>query len=294
MKMTRIYDMNPNEIKIKYQEVIQKHLEAKQAYKLMNSREGKDQQANWVHFEAAYPPAPTEVKKMEFLRLMIGTLNDNVGNNETVESKDDTKDPAATKMIRAKKAFKSAYPDYERSRLPNTPAKMAYDRYKAHFNAHSDLSDAKLIGECEKVVLTSPDAAEYIFHISSLTDEAWPEAESVIAESPWWSYMYAKMILKGPFFEGESVIATSGHYAYLYARFVIKGRFIQGEPAISLDPRASLLYAQWVIEGRFALGEVTILAAEKSIDAPTSAVNLAIATDYRDWCVKIGTPLEYN
>ena len=288
--------MSPNEIEIKYQEVIQKHLEAEQAYTLMNSWEGKekDQKANWLHFEAAYPPAPTEVKKIEFLMLMKGAFYDIVGNNERNGSRDDTKDAATTKMIRAKKAFKSAYPDYERVHLPNTPAKMAYERYKNHYNAHSDLSDAKLIEECEKVVLASPDAAEYIFHISSLTNEAWPEAESKIAKSPWWSYQYAKMVLKGRFTEGESVIATSGHYAYLYARFVIKGRFIEAEPAISLDPRASLLYAQRVIEGRFALGEVAILAAGKSTDTPASAVDLDIATDYRDWCVKIGAPLEYN
>ena len=290
---SEIYVMSSKQLNDKYQEVILKHLEAEQAYKLMRSGgDKKTQKANWLNFEKAYPPKVNEVEKIEFLSLMKASSKENDANKKTANSKEDTIKVAESKFERAMKAFNSAYPAYARGHLPITPAKTAFERYKTHYKAYSDLSDAKLIAECEKVVLNSPDGPEYCFHIASLTNEAWPEAESRIAESPWWSYRYAKRVLKEPFLDGETNIATSGYYASHYACFVIKGRFTQGEQAISQDPRASLFYAQKVIGGRFVLGEAAILRTELEADAPASIANLA--SDYRKWCIKIGAPLEYS
>mgnify|MGYP001373557597 CR=1 FL=1 len=140
--------------------------------------------------------------------------------------------------------------------------------------------------------MNSPDGAEYCFHVASLRDEAWPEAEGKIAESPWWSYMYAKMVLKERFVDGEAIIATSGHYSYLYARFVLKGPFVQGEQAISQDPRASLFYAQKVIGGRFILGEATILQAENSANEQSPRPNLA--DEYRKSFIKSDVPFSWH
>jgi hypothetical protein len=277
-----IYEMTQAELNDQYRYVILKHREADHAYKLMRSGgDKKTKKSNWLLFENTYPPNVDEVEKIDFLNLMKAASNDYDANT------------AEPKHERAMEAFNSAYPAYTlRGHLPITPAKRAYDRYKTHYNAYSDLSDATLIAECEKVVLNSPDGPEYCFHIAHLTNEAWPEAERRIAESPWWSYMYAKMVLKGPFLDGEATIATSGQYAYRYAWFVIKDRFTQGEQAISQDPRASFFYAQRVIGGRFVLGEATILQAEKESGAPPTAVSLA--AEYRKWCIKIGTPIVYS
>ena len=300
-KEKTVYEMSPKELNDKYKEVVSKHLEAEQAYKLMRFRADKEnrksskkvQKLNWLNFEQAYPPKDDEFEKIEFLNLMKASSKDKNAVKKTVDAEDDIEKRAEAMLERELKAFNSAYPAYTPGgHLPITPAKRAYDRYKTHYNAYSDLSDATLIAECEKVVLNSPDGPEYCFHIAHLTNEAWPEAESRIAESPWWSYMYAKMVLKGPFLDGEATIATSGHYAYRYAWFVINGRFIQGEEAISQDPRASFFYAQRVIGGRFVLGEATILRTEKEPGAPPSA--LSLADEYRKWCIKIGTPIEYS
>lgn len=296
-----VYEMSPKELNDKYQEVVLKHLEAEQAYKLMRFRADKEtrksskkvQLSNWLNFEKDYPPKSDELEKIEFLNLMKAPPKGKNADKNIVETEDDIEKGAKAKLERELKAFNSAYPAYiPGGHLPITPAKRAYDRYKTHYNACSDLLDVQLIAECEKVVLNSPDGPEYCFHIAHLTNEAWPEAESKIAESPWWSYMYAKMVLKGPFLDGEATIATSGQYAYRYAWFVINGRFIQGEQAISQDPRASFFYAQRVIGGRFVLGETTILRTEKEPGAPPSALSLADV--YRKWCIKIGAPIEYS
>lgn len=298
---TKIYEMSQKQLNDKYQEVIMEHLEAEQAYKLMRFRADKEtrksskkvQKSNWLKFEKAYPPKSDELEKIEFLNLMKAPPKGRNANKKMVDVEDDIKEAADAKLDRELKAFNSAYPAYTPGgHLPITPAKRAYDRYKTHYNSYADLSDAKLIAECEKVVLNSPDGPEYCFHIAHLTNEAWPEAERRIVESPWWSYMYAKMVLKGPFLDGEATIANSGQYAYRYAWFVINGRFIQGEQAISQDPRASFFYAQRVIGGRFVLGEATILRTEKEPGAPPSA--LSLADEYRKWCIKIGTPIEYS
>ena len=59
---TRIYEMSPSELNDKYQEVILKHLEAEQAYKLMlPGANKKTQKSKWLKFEKAYPPKSDEL-----------------------------------------------------------------------------------------------------------------------------------------------------------------------------------------------------------------------------------------
>ena len=201
--------MSPEELNDTYQEVISKHLEAEEASRIMRSvGELKSQRENWIDFENTYPPKANESKKIAFLSLMKAPSKVN----------DESKNNDESKYEQIKNAFSAAYPEYKRGYLPNTPAKKAYERYKTHYRAYTDLSAVKLIDECEKVVLNSPDGAEYCFHIAYLTNESWPKAENKIAESAWWSYMYAKLILKGPFLIGEKIIMSDEFYKGRYKR----------------------------------------------------------------------------
>ena len=87
------------------------------------------------------------------------------------------------------------------------------------------------------------------------------ELENVLAESPKYSYMYAKYILGDkPFPKGEPVIIQSYTYALDYARKVLKGRFPLGEELLSKDPDFAYLYARDVIKGRFPEGEEAIMS----------------------------------
>jgi len=50
------------------------------------------------------------------------------------------------------------------------------------------------------------------------------ELEDIILTSPWFSYLYARDIIKGRWVEAEDIIMTHPQYAYLYALFVIDGK----------------------------------------------------------------------
>ena len=87
------------------------------------------------------------------------------------------------------------------------------------------------------------------------------ELENVLAESPQYSYMYAKYILGDkPFPKGESVISQNYTYALDYARKVLKNRFPLAEELLSKDPDFAFLYARDVIKGRFPEGEEAIMS----------------------------------
>jgi hypothetical protein len=60
--------------------------------------------------------------------------------------------------------------------------------------------------------------------------------EDIIATSAYYSYRYARDILKGPFPKGENIIANSPFHAYVYAEVVLKDRFKKGEEAIINGP----------------------------------------------------------
>ena len=52
-----------------------------------------------------------------------------------------------------------------------------------------------------------------------------PEQEAIIATNSWYSYCYARDVIKGRWEPGEAIIATYAYYSYLYASNAIKGRF---------------------------------------------------------------------
>jgi hypothetical protein len=83
--------------------------------------------------------------------------------------------------------------------------------------------------------------AERLYEASGERDE---RLEGVIAQDAWLAYLYAKDVLKGPFYEGEPVIAQDPQISYDYAKDALKGPFPEGEPAIAQDPQISYEYAR--------------------------------------------------
>jgi len=77
-----------------------------------------------------------------------------------------------------------------------------------------------------------------------------PELEPVISQNAFYSYYYAKDVIKGRWELGELAISKDAGYSYWYAINVIKVRFILAEPAISKDACYSYLYAREVIKGK--------------------------------------------
>jgi hypothetical protein len=61
--------------------------------------------------------------------------------------------------------------------------------------------------------------------------------------------------------ELESIIAIDSYYSYLYARDVIKSRFEEGEKSIANDPTCSYLYARDVIKSPFPLCHPVIFSS---------------------------------
>jgi len=51
-----------------------------------------------------------------------------------------------------------------------------------------------------------------------------PELEPVISQDAFYSYLYAKNIIKGKWGKAEPAISKDACYSYLYAREVIKGK----------------------------------------------------------------------
>jgi len=77
-----------------------------------------------------------------------------------------------------------------------------------------------------------------------------PELELVISKDAYWSYRYARDVIKGKWKLGEPVISQDAFRSYCYATDVIKGRFILGESAISKNDEYSYWYSTDVIKGR--------------------------------------------
>lgn len=69
----------------------------------------------------------------------------------------------------------------------------------------------------------------------------YPEGESAIAESCFFSYMYARYIIGRRFLLGEASIVQNALYAFFYARDVICGRWPEGEAII----RNSVHYGEY-------------------------------------------------
>jgi hypothetical protein len=82
--------------------------------------------------------------------------------------------------------------------------------------------------------------------------------EKLIAIDGYYSYYYARDVLKCRFELGEKIITTDAYFSYCYARDVLKCRFELGEKIITTDAKHSYLYAKYILEDRFELGEKII------------------------------------
>jgi hypothetical protein len=80
-----------------------------------------------------------------------------------------------------------------------------------------------------------------------------PELESIISINSYYSYLYARDVIKGRFIEGEKLIARDLYYSYCYAVQIIKGRWEECEKTIATHPEHSYWYAHNVIKGPFHL-----------------------------------------
>ena len=96
--------------------------------------------------------------------------------------------------------------------------------------------------------------------------------EHTIGSDAFWSYKYARNVIKGRWVLGEAAISERSGFSYWYASDVVKGRFVLGEAAISESFLFSYWYATNVLnncltpkgaakvsfENRFELGEAAI------------------------------------
>ena len=89
-----------------------------------------------------------------------------------------------------------------------------------------------------KDIKISSEAYKYAYDIGRPV----PELENIIAEDIYYSYYYAKDIIKDRFKKGENTIAQSPQYSYWYADEIIHGRFERGENKIAQDPYYSCQY----------------------------------------------------
>lgn len=87
----------------------------------------------------------------------------------------------------------------------------------------------------------------------------WPEGEPIIMKSPLCSYVYAKNVIQGRFIEAEPIIMKNPDYAYEYAQHIIKGKWPEAEPYIIKDPRHAVAYAMAVMNERWLEAERYIM-----------------------------------
>ncbi len=130
---------------------------------------------------------------------------------------------------------------------------IAKDRAMALFYA-----DHIIEGRFPEAEPTIAEDARSSVDYAMVLGERFPAGESIIADSPKYSYVYALDILHGPWSEGEDAISRSSKASLDYARFVLHGRFKKGEKAISQNAHNSLSYAKNVLFGRFPEGEEAI------------------------------------
>lgn len=75
--------------------------------------------------------------------------------------------------------------------------------------------------------------------------------EPAIAKDAYYSYIYARDVLKRRFPAGEPTIAKDSGFAYTYALFVVGGPWPEGEEAIAKDQGYSNMYASKVLKHDF-------------------------------------------
>jgi hypothetical protein len=77
----------------------------------------------------------------------------------------------------------------------------------------------------------------------------------------------------GKFIEGEPAIAKSPYYSYEYARNILKGSFPLGEPAIAKDEYRSFRYVHEVLKEDFYINDDLICKYDPSNYDPLNYVN---------------------
>ena len=89
-----------------------------------------------------------------------------------------------------------------------------------------------------------------------------PELEPMIVCDIYWSYLYARDVIKGRWSEAEPNIMQDSCYAYCYAKNVVGGRWLEAETFIMQDAVWSYCYAKDVIKGRWLEAESIIIQDE--------------------------------
>jgi len=59
---------------------------------------------------------------------------------------------------------------------------------------------------------------------AKIANKRLPELEDIILTSPWFSYLYAEVIIQDRWIEAEDVIMNDPRYSYYYAVNIIKGK----------------------------------------------------------------------
>lgn len=105
-----------------------------------------------------------------------------------------------------------------------------------------------------KAIATRPETAFMYAERNGI----FPEGEPAILKDPYFTFFYAKDIIKGRFPEGEKILARTPYWAHRYACEVINGRFPRGEPILLTDPQWACYYAIEALGSRFYEAEPLI------------------------------------
>jgi hypothetical protein len=108
-----------------------------------------------------------------------------------------------------------------------------------------------------KLNIVSPSFYSYSY-AKDVIKGPFPQGEPAIARDPEYSFLYVKDVLKAPFPMGEPAISQTIYFSYHYASNVLKAPFPLGEPAISQSTEYSLYYAKDILHAPFPLGEPAI------------------------------------
>jgi hypothetical protein len=118
-------------------------------------------------------------------------------------------------------------------------------------------------GKSTRDINMTPETAYYIcFNANKIIKEH----EEIILKSGYWSYKYARNIIKGRWLIAEDLICDHHALSFDYAVHVIKGRFEKGEKAISLRFEYAYPYAVDVLNGPFPQCHPYIFDSENKED----------------------------
>jgi hypothetical protein len=93
----------------------------------------------------------------------------------------------------------------------------------------------------------------------------------------------------------ENIIASSSYYSYMYARDVVKNRFEEGEKEISTASNWSFGYAKNIIKAPFPLGHPAIFNSESSRSNYSDFLeNLEFSNYKRDYNDRINLFYEFS